>query len=613
MPNTPHFFVSLPLEAIIMSMEKQNRSLANFLPLVCIALFTAVLMLCSRYCIAFKEQVSIFFFGPGCMDRYLSHPAILSSALGDLLTRFFMVEWLAVAISMLFIVLLWFGIRRFMRIVNAPHGSIIVCIIPVAIECACITYPNYPLSATIGLVMGVWAATLMAAIVKKNILWKIGYFICVPCLFILAGGPAATVFAIILLPLLVNVNGGESESGIGKKTLLFVFLAVAAIFVLLWLCGRLYGMGPEQSFVYPVVGGYIIPKLLWVGGNPILIAVCVWLAVKFSGNKWTAVAISLLSVGIVWMLKTDRKLEFEIEIGTHANYGEWDKVRELGKNNESDRIGLFFYNLTSAREGSLPENLLSVRQSFLADGLFLSIERGENYISSFYWTMALIEMGDFAQANDAALLGQTILPGGYSSRMMRYLAEIAIASAEYDVAFKYLDILSRTPGYMIWASDLKRNIHDGNIPEKYLNWRSRSCEDTDVMFHQGDIRSSLTNIADATPLNKVAVDYIMCAALLEKRVNSFIGMYEKWYLGMLDQFVDVPELYEQALLVNVNSNESLAECVNRYHLSETTVNRYLEFLQDQVTADGSLSELEKYRDTYWYYLMSTQLIQKDKQ
>ena len=143
-------------------MRKQNI-FQSLLPAASLALFMLILLCCSRYSMAFKEQIGIFFFGPGCLSRYVIHPALLSSVLGDLLTRFFMTEWAAVAISMAFMVLLWLGICRFMRLVRAGE-SVFACLVPVALECAFMTFPNYPLSASVGLVTGMWAAVAVAGV-----------------------------------------------------------------------------------------------------------------------------------------------------------------------------------------------------------------------------------------------------------------------------------------------------------------------------------------------------------------------------------------------------------------------------------------------------------------
>ena len=65
------------------------------------------------------------------------------------------------------------------------------------------------------------------------------------------------------------------------------------------------------------------------------------------------------------------------------------------------------------------------------------------------------------------------------------------------------------------------------------------------------------------------------------------------------------DLYQEALLVNVNSGESLRETVQKYHLSEKVVNKYIAFLEAQ---SGSADEQgivfsKDWEGTYWHYIM----------
>jgi len=577
-------------------MGKSDRLVAKFIPPVAIAIFFLILLRYCSFCMGFKEQTGMFFFGPGCLERYFSNPAVLSGIAGDFLTACSLTEPVAVAMGTVMLALLWWGIDRFMRLTGALGESRFLAVVPVAIECVFMAYPNYPLSSTVGLVLAVWAA-VAAGSIGNGTVRTCAIASGIPLLYVALGAP---VIAFAVLAALTV-----------KRRYYVVWLA--AVLLAVPVMGHFYNLSCLASFCWPAVDGYIAPSSQLITLSYLLIAVPVFLAGK---EMWKPVkyAVVLASIGLVWLGKPGKDIEYSIEIGTHAYYGDWEKVREMGRQERTNRYGLYFYNLSYARDGNLPDNLLSIRQHMLSDGLFLSVSRGESYLSSFYWPMALVGMGDFAQANDAALLGQTIMPGGYSSRMMRTLSEIAVASGDYDVAKKYLDMLSRTPGYMKWADSMLQRISDNDIPEKYLVWRSRAIESDDRLFPQGDTRSALKLISEGNPMNKVAADYLMCACLLNKNINTFIGLYEHCYLDMLDRFVQVPKLYEQALLVNVNSNESLAQTATRYSISQETVDRYMDFLQDQIKANGKLSRLEKkYSDTYWYYIMSTNLVHNENE
>ena len=580
-----------------------------------------LLMTLAGYRLGFKEQVGIFFTGSGCLARYLSAPAIASSFLGDLLTRFYILNPVAVAITVLLLIALWASLRTWLkRVAHAPMAWLWA--LPVVVLSAAFTvYPNYPASALVGLILAILCATALARI-KNGPVRAIATAAATPVLFILTGGQALC-FAILMIlgslpePSLQQTaqnqptrNAEPQPQTKDGKTGSFKFVFPAAVIgiALMLLVGRLYNLTLELTLICPAVSGYVLPSTGALMLLPLLLVVTVLATRNVKRMAWLAGVCTGLIVLPFASAVNDSDMEYSIKVGTLAYYGDWDQTRQLGQMNHGNPYGLYFRNLSYAREGLLPENLLSINQYMLSEGLFLSATERDNYLDIFYAPMALVEMGDLPHATDCALLGQTIMPGGYSTRMMRTLSEISVTAGDYDVALKYLDILSRTPGHRRWAANLTACIQSDSIPMKYLNLRSRAPQ-TDVFVTQGDTRSALRAIANDNPLNKVAADYLMCSLLLEKNLNTFIGLYDKYYLDVLDNFVQVPELYQEALLVNVNSDESLNAAIERYRLSQPVIDRYMDFLQVQAESKGSPKPkaLNRFRGTYWYYIMTTNL------
>jgi hypothetical protein len=183
-------------------------------------------------------------------------------------------------------------------------------------------------------------------------------------------------------------------------------------------------------------------------------------------------------------------LEFSVKVGTLAYRSEWGQVRELASDNLDTQYGLYYRNLSYARGGTLPDALLKCDQGLLSDGLFLSTSVKDPYLSKFYFTDALLEMGDVSRATDCALLAQTVTPGYYSTRMLRRLSEISVITGDYQVASKYLYILSKTRFHSEWAGNMMDCIRKDSIPKQYLVLRSRTS-DHDRFFDLNDIHSSL--------------------------------------------------------------------------------------------------------------------------
>ena len=156
-------------------------------------------------------------------------------------------------------------------------------------------------------------------------------------------------------------------------------------------------------------------------------------------------------------------------------------------------------------------------------------------------------------------------------------------------------------------------IEKDNLPEQYLTWRSRTVP-VDRFFGQGDIPASLSIIASQVPYNRTAIDYLLCSYLLDKKINTFISLYNEYYLGSLDQVVRVPDLYQEALLVNVDSKESLMETVQKYHLSQKVVDNYIDLLDARSKSANPETLITKDAvGTYWNYIMAVRFNNTEQQ
>jgi hypothetical protein len=362
--------------------------------------------------------------------------------------------------------------------------------------------------------------------------------------------------------------------------------------------------------IWPVWPGYINPHrvllliLPWIVLGIMILSLYYDRYLAHVKNNWILTLVLIVCTPVSEELGAD-ELERTVKIGTLAYRNDWDGVKQMASSPKPNFYKNFYWNLSNAREGRLADGLLDGGWGRSSDILFLSTTKGDPYFSMMYFTDALLEIGDVSQATDCALLAQTVMPGHYSTRMLRRLAEIAVVTGDYTVASKYLDILSRTRNHRAWAQNLLDCIANDDIPEQYLKWRSRTLSG-DHFFLQGDIRSSLSIIASDSPYNRVAIDYLLCSYLLDKNVNSFVNLYDKYYLDGLDRMVRVPDLYQEALLVNVDSRESLIETVNKYHLSDKVVNKYVNLMEARSQDEHPETLLTREAmKTYWQYIMVT--------
>lgn len=543
-------------------------------------------LLAVPYQLGFKEQAGIFMTSPSYLAVYLQKPAILSEFSGDFLTQFHGLNVCFALVPVLLLVLLWLGFAMLIKRVSNTGSSYFSALLPVAVEAFFIVYLNYPLSSTISLITVVWSAYLVMG-VENKLLRKVLTALLIPLLYILAGGHAL----IFILALFV----------LDSKAWRYNLVLLTAGVVVVVLMGHFYNLTPLQSILYPVITEYVLPPTAMF----LLLPVSVVLALicgRFKVYGWimSILSLSALTAGLYFSYNDD--LEYSVEISTHAYNDDWQEVKKMSLDNkENNRYGIYYRNLVFAKEGRLTQELFKHTQ-MTSEGLFMNLQPGVTYLEVFSYLDVLLEVGDVSQATDCALLCQTVMPKSYSSRGIKNLAEIAMIVGDMDVANKYLNMLDATMLHKGWAKEMRECMAADSLPQEYVAYRNRMPR-VDYLFQQNNWRESLAAVADANPYNVVAIDYLLSACLLDKNYQTFLSYYDRYYLDKLDGLISVPEIYQQALLLQATDDESLQMLMEKYKIPMSMVDYYFAFVDAQAESQGNLGKLSNFAGTYWYYMI----------
>ncbi len=558
--------------------------------IVYLILFFAVIFLfyflIVPYQMGFKEQTGIFISMPSYLALYLQKPAILSEFSGDFLTQLFSIRVCSALIPLLLLLLVWLGISLLIKRVIGKDRAFFCALLPVAVETAYLVYLNYPISSTISLLVAVWAAYLLIGVKDKKIR-IILFAISIPILYVLIGGH--TLMLIISIAVLDY-----------KSWRFNLPVAVAGVVAML-LMGHFYNLTLLDSILYPVITGYVLPPNVMFLLLPAAFLIA-FLAAIFRLYGWIMAVMSAAGLGLATHFAFNEKVEYVAEISTHAYNDRWYDVKKLSLDNKTNnRLGVFYRNLSFAREGKLTQELFKYPQ-MASDGLFVDLQPGVTYLEVFSYLDLLLEVGDVSQATDCALLCQTVMPKSYSSRGIKNLAEIAMIVGDKDVAYKYLDMLENTLLHKKWAVEMRKSILTDSLPQEYEVYRSRMPY-ADYFYQQNNWTESLSAVADANPYNVAAIDYLLCACLLNKNYKTFVSYYDRYYLNRLDRIIQVPEIYMQALLLQADDDESLNMLMQKYGIPEVMVDYYFAFVDAQAEMQGDIRNLAAFSGTYWYYMV----------
>lgn len=540
---------------------------------VCVAFASlwALLQTLCPYHLAVKEQLDYFLLDRTFAMSYFSRPSVLSELAGGWLTQFYILAGFAPAVQTLLSVLVWLGMSRFLKKegVSSPY---LIALAPALLDGALSCVSEYPVSMSIGSVIAVWTA-----VASRNC--KGGLSKAVEYLALILAYPLIGSRVFLLLTLLLYRRRRDYGFGI---------CLVVSVITEIFLLRNVYMLTASQAFVYPVVPGYYFRH------TTLIFIVELGSALAIAGGllkvKWlrSALGIFCVSLTLAIFCHTVRpKEEWDIRISSLAYYGKWDKVREMGKANPYRSVtGSYYHNVSSSRNGTLPDDVLEVYQP-LWKGLFLSINENSGYRRVFDSVEALMVCGDFAQAQHSALLGMTFAPRQRSSRMLRRLCEIAMANGDFAAAKKYAEMLRRTALHSGWASSVLSMIESGeHSPVR------ESAED--ILFSANDWFASLRNLAET---NDAALDRLLCLDLLVKDITSFREDYDTYYKL---RHSSAPALYQQALMMTFDENASSSEQLSEYGISSDVYRMCLDFISRQESGE-ILTPDSVFGKTYWYY------------
>lgn len=188
-----------------------------------------------------------------------------------------------------------------------------------------------------------------------------------------------------------------------------------------------------------------------------------------------------------------------------------------------------------------------------------------------------------------------------SARCYQLLAQTHIVRGEKALARKYLKKLQHTLFYDDWAEEQLRLLADpdpktlGHHPGygPMMNGAVR-----DDYFFGSDVLAMLGNYCTTTPHNRVATQYLLSLALVQRKLETFVACYGlSQYLESEDR---VPEYWQQALALDWWLKHGSWQGMT-YRVEERVCQALQQFMADREAGLPESVMMQKYVFTYWYY------------
>lgn len=236
-----------------------------------------------------------------------------------------------------------------------------------------------------------------------------------------------------------------------------------------------------------------------------------------------------------------------------------------------------------------------------SDALFLTIKGSEfaNWKKfDFYIDLGLMNIAQNDLTECFEIFGERPV-------ILKRLALVNMVKGDIDSARIYLGVLGKTLFDADWANNyLERLKADPNLAtdDRIQHLRSIMLE-KDYGFSSFDIEAILSQLLQENRQNRMAFEYMMAWYLLRGQLDKFVKNLDR-----LDDFgyTDIPQLYEEAMLVHVYRTKKAIDLRGR-RFSQKTKDRFHNFSQAyegryRRNKEAAFRELAKdYGDTYLFY------------
>ena len=263
-----------------------------------------------------------------------------------------------------------------------------------------------------------------------------------------------------------------------------------------------------------------------------------------------------------------------------------------------------YLNMAFAWKGELSEKLLYFDQRG-PSALILSTTNRAVDIATAHM---MFTMGNMAGAQDVSFNLLNSLQG-LCPAMLKMNAQIELMRGTYEVADKYLSLLEKAPHYRGWARAHRRFLYDDAAVEADPllgnGRRNLSAKNGFSMF--SDPVGELFPILDVNPGDTRAREYGLCYLLLMKDLNSVKHFIEDYYKDgeALPRIAQEAMVFYSEYLRNMGGTESFGlDWCYAHGVTPETVRRFVAYQQAAVAGKNSL---QKFRGTYWYYLIHTEI------
>ena len=550
------------------------------------------------FALAYREQQQLFLFDKTYLLGTLLKVGGLSTLLARFIVQFFWNKTAALGITLALLALSSFLTWAFVRKTSKDWKTIPLCLIPSVFIWASLS--------DIGLHFDFLTSILLVQtglLIFKNIKsGKLMWGVILTIILYLTTGSAAVLFAVC----------AAIKERSWKSLCYPAVVALCGIAAYLSAAVPTWADAFTPSFYYNLDAS--LPGMHWAGWICLPIIILIGeLAGQTNLNRWFIFisGIVFFAVSCFPARKITNKFEGQQPILTYkleyyTNREDWDGLIKACKKAPWLPRTANYLNMALAWKGELADHLLDYDQRG-PDALVMTIkDRAVDDAQAHI----MMTMGNVAAAQDVAFNLLFSLQG-YCPAMVKINALVELMRGSYEVADKYLSLLKKAPHYRKWAMKYRGFLFNDDAVEADPllgnGRRNLTAEDAFIMYTNP--MTELFPILDANPKDERTLEYGLCYLLLAKDLNSVKHFITDYYSS--PDSPALPRIAQEAMVFyseysrNMEGVESfgLDWCYD-HGVTPETVKRFEDYQKAAVAGPVSL---KRFRGTYWYYLVHTEI------
>jgi len=173
---------------------------------------------------------------------------------------------------------------------------------------------------------------------------------------------------------------------------------------------------------------------------------------------------------------------------------------------------------------------------------------------------------------------------------MRRLADTYIELKDYDLAKKYVDILSYSTCHKSWVKERLPRL-DAIKTEQPLYVYDEYKATISNFSH------TISSMVDRNRDSRKYADLLLCSLLADEEGDQFLSIFRYIAESQYPYGTQIPRLYEEALILISMVNP---DAVSGFVISDDTRKRFNDYVNLMNAGRGNQA-LRKYSDTYWAY------------